>query len=471
MPSAFISCGVLGVVLMGAIPSDDFGTTAAPQPPTVQAADAPSSPDDTAAPTPPAEPEAPEATSKADVPVRTGWGVQGLPLANFNSDDGFGYGARLMVVDRADGTWAPYRYAITAQFFQTTGGVGFHRLIFDAPRLLGTPWRVSVEGALQIERFAPYYGIGNTTEHVPAYETCAREALLMNPDECPGNPEFRGRRYYAYEERTLPRISVNLQRQIHGAWRAYVGHRLRITTVTPTYTRDDLGQSRDGRLLEDAKAGELTGYDGQSGDPFTLRTGELQVGLLYDTRDNEPAPNAGMYHDLSVRVAAVPTGSQYTYGGATNVLRFYVPVVRGPRPLVAAARVFHDVMWGDIPFTAMRSLGGFDFREYFGGLATIRGLPKNRYAGAVKQILNAEIRWTPFVLTPFNQTLAFTVLAGADAGRVWRDLTFSDGGGHTVSGVGGLRIAWNENFIVRIDYGRAFTTKTSALYIDFGHMF
>lgn len=425
---------------------------------------------------PPEEPPTTQTGTASTEPAarsapRTGWGVQGIPILVYNSDDGLGYGGRVMLVDHADGTWAPYRYAITAQFFQTTGGYENHRLILDAPRIFGSRWRLRADAAMLFERYLPYYGIGNTSEYVPAYERCSHDALRANPDVCPDNPEFRGRRYYAYQEQVLPRVWLTAQRDLGGPWSAFGAYRLLMTTVTPTYSRERLGQTRASRLVEDAQAGRITGYDGRDAAPVSLRTAELTIGLVFDTRDKEAAPRSGMYHELSVRGAAAPVGSEYAYGGITSTLRFYLPLLTGPRPLVAAARVFHDVMWGQVPFTAMRALGGLEFSENFGGVYTIRGLPKNRFSGAVKQIVNVELRWTPLTVTPFGQTMAFTLVAAADAGRVWTDLRLADAGGYTLTGVAGIRLAWNENFIIRLDYGRAFTTSSTGVYLGFGHLF
>ena len=71
-----------------------------------------------------------EEPPKAPAP-ETGWNAQGLPLLSYNSDDGFGYGLRLLLIDHASGEPKPYRYALTAQFFQTTKGVAASKSMFE----------------------------------------------------------------------------------------------------------------------------------------------------------------------------------------------------------------------------------------------------------------------------------------------------------------------------------------------------
>ncbi len=404
---------------------------------------------------------------------RTGWGVQGLPLVNFNSDEGFGYGARLMVVDSGDGTQRPYRLAFIAQFFQTTRGVGMHRLIVDAPGFLSSPWRLTTDISLLNDRFSPYYGLGSAAGYEPAFAACEdRGALESDPNACPGNPDFRGLRYYTFEQRSLPSVMLNVRRPLSGPWQVALGYRFRLTTVQTRYTAEELGQARDSRLVEDARAGLLTGLRGDSGAPASFRTAEVTAGLLLDLRDNEPAPVRGMFHELALRGATGVTGSAFSYWGATANLRFYHPVVDDR--LVAALRLFVDVMGGDVPFFLLSSFSGVEWREGWGGIGgvyTARGILKNRLQGQVKALANGELRWRFLTVAPWNQRLDFTLVSFLDAGQAWADLRFLDGGLPRYAGGGGLRIAWEDNFILRLDYGVSPSDGTSGFYLDFNHLF
>lgn len=411
--------------------------------------------------------------SPAVEPPRTGWRVQGLPLVSYNSDEGLGYGARLMLVDAGDGSPVPYRYSVVAQFFQTTNGVAQHRLILDAPRFLESDWRLGATVSLLNDRFSPYFGLGGQSAREPAYEACAdRDALKVDPNACPGNPDFRGLRYYSYEQRTLPSVVLNARRPLRGPWQVALGYRFRLTTVNARYGSKDLGQARDSRLVEDARAGLLSGLDGSEDGAATFRTAEVTASLLLDTRDNEPAPVRGMFHELALRGAAMPTGSGSNYWGATANLRFYQPVFS--ERLVAAARLFVDVMGGDVPFFLLTSFGGVEWLDGWsglGGVYTARGLLKNRLQGQVKALANGELRWRFLSVAPWEQRLDFTLVGFVDAGQAWTDLHFADGGAPRYGAGGGLRIAWNNNFILRVDYGLSPGDGTTGFYLDFGHLF
>ncbi|ATB33056.1 Omp85 family outer membrane protein [Melittangium boletus] len=422
-------------------------------------------------PVPPREVEAPP-IAEASL-VRTGWSVQGLPLLNYNSDEGLGYGARLMLVDRGDGTDRPYRMAIVAQFFQTTRGVATHRLFLDAPRVFSSSWRLGVSVGLLNDRFSPYFGLGEQAEYTPAFAACEdRAALKSEPDVCPGNPDFRGLRYYTFDQRTLPSIMVNGRRPLSGPWQLVLGYRFRLTTVRTRYGADDLGQARQSRLEEDVRAGRLVGLGDNPSGPTLVRTGELNAGLILDLRDNEPAPVRGMFHELALRGASPGTGSAFTYGGASLNLRFYYPLFT--ERLVAALRLFGDVVAGDVPFPLLSTFTGIEWREGFGGIGGVysaRGILKNRLQGQAKLLGNGELRWKFLAVEPGGQRLDFTLIAFLDGGKAWEDPRFQNGSPALYGGGGGLRIAWDENFIVRADYGVSPRDGTTGFYLDFNHLF
>jgi outer membrane protein assembly factor BamA len=423
---------------------------------------------------PTAPPEVPDIPPEAlDAPSsRKGWDFQGVPILNFNTDDGAGYGALVMLVDRADGTYEPYRYSVLLQFFQTTRQVAAHIVNIDAPRFLQSQWRMGVDFAYLRTRFSPYYGLGNTAEHITPFTDCEdRDALKTNPDVCPGNPEFRGLRYYTYDEESLPRVRLNARRQLADEWQLFLGYRLRINRLRLRYSAEDLGQSGDSKLLEDAAAGVFGQYEGGLPDRLTERSSELLVGVQYDTRDIETSPTSGMFHEVALRAGLTPLGSQFNYWGGTLHARFFHPVVPGYRRLVMSWRGLFDAMGGDVPISLLPIYGGLDGRDGHGGVYSARGILSHRYQGPVKLLLNGELRWVPLSIEPGGQQFDFTLAGFVDSGRVWKDLKFAEGGGLKTSVGGGLRIAWNREFVIRMDYGVGITEPTTGFYLDFGHIF
>ena len=218
-----------------------------------------------------------------DARAETGWSPQGLPLISYSSDEGLGYGLRLLLIDHGQGVEQPYRYAITAQFFQTTKAVASHFLSLDAPRFLATRARLGVDLGMVSNRFYPYYGLGNDSTYQPSFDTCGERASLgLDPEHCSGNPDFKGLRYYRYQQRTLPRFKLNLRYDLIGPWKIFAGYRFRLTRITPLYGLDDYGQRDVSQLINDAQAGRITSWDGS--DPSRSfssprRAGDLRSGV------------------------------------------------------------------------------------------------------------------------------------------------------------------------------------------------
>jgi hypothetical protein len=412
--------------------------------------------------------ETSEETAPSEVKPRTGWGLQGMPLFGYDSDTGVSYGARVLLVDSGDGSQRPYRYSVMAQFYQTTRGVTRHLLTVDAPDFLRSPWRLKGQLSLLNDRFSPYYGLGGAATYTQSFDKCEdRNALETEPDVCPGNLDFRGLRYYSFEQRTFPSVILNASRSVSGPLRMALGYRIRFTRVSSRYGPEDLGQARESRFEEDARAGLLRGLDAQ-GTTGSFRTAEVMASLLLDTRDNEPAPVRGMFHELTARAAHTAIGSSFDYWGATAHLRFYHPV--GDERLVAALRILVDVMGGDVPLSLLSSFGGVEWQG-IGGVLSARGILKNRIQGEVKTLANGELRWLFLSVSPLRQQLDFTLAAFVDAGKGWADVSFRDPGLLLYAGGGGLRVAWEKNFIVRLDCGYSPLDGTTGVYLDFYHMF
>jgi hypothetical protein len=193
----------------------------------------------------------------------TGWSPQGLPLFSYSTDEGFGYGARVQLVDHGDGALSPYRLALTAQFYQTTKDVASHFLSLDAPALFGSKFRLGAQLGFFSNRFHPYYGLGNESVYHSTYDACAdRAPLASNPDQCAGDPDFKGLRWYQYDQRTLPDIRVTARYDLEGPLKLFGVYRFRFTRITPLYGAGDLGQHDVSQLVTDAQAGLLTGWNG-----------------------------------------------------------------------------------------------------------------------------------------------------------------------------------------------------------------
>ena len=88
----------------------------------------------------------------------------------FNSDEGFGYGARASIYNYAEGGYNPYFYLTDTQVSFTTEGQKEVFVFFDSPFLLGEGNRLTGEVRYQDNDFTPYYGWGDGSQLLEAFE-------------------------------------------------------------------------------------------------------------------------------------------------------------------------------------------------------------------------------------------------------------------------------------------------------------
>src|SRR5437870_5731534 len=100
-----------------------------------------------------------DSTSKAD------WEWFALPAVNFNSDEGFGYGARLELYNYRGGV-KPYRLMIRPLLALSTKGKRDFTVAIDAPGLLPDGWRIDAFLGREQQVATPWYGVGNNSAKV-----------------------------------------------------------------------------------------------------------------------------------------------------------------------------------------------------------------------------------------------------------------------------------------------------------------
>ncbi len=352
-----------------------------------------------------------------------------LPLVNFSTDMGFGYGA----VGGAyfyHPDYEPFRYSVAVQAFWTTRQIQNHYLRLDAPDIVKGV-RAELRAEYRRELFSPYFGVGNRAEE-----------------------GFSG---------NLAEPAVNYERTFPGVWL-----RVRFKPLGPDHPFEpwvnaefqhyDIGVL-PGSALERERP---TGMEGG-------KSGQLGVGLIWDNRDNETSSTRGGAEEIALRFASRWTFSDYTWGALTLVERRFWQLA-GPR-LVLAQRVVFEWAFGDVPFFELANFGGIQGGEGIGGMSSVRGVPRNRYQGEIKLFSNTELRWNPFDFSLLGQRITAGGIAFFDAGRVWERGQDNGPLWHWHPGAGlGLRFT-AEAAVARIDAGFELETMRPGLYISLGQSF
>lgn len=381
-----------------------------------------------------------------------------LPVLGFDSDLGLQLGVFGTLTSFAPG-YAPFRFRLelllsaTVKLEAATASLPFHddHLQLDLPGLLGDRLRLQVILSWGRYSNSPWYGVGNgSSGEVPAAIAAAGELAAL--------------RWFRYE-RTYPRLDVTarwlLLRRRDGA----LPFRLDLvagTTVTWNQFRID-AQSELGRELALSRG---SGPDAAAFADLLRGSTEhvlpqLRLGLLVEARDHEFVPTRGLRGEVGVRVAPAP--DPLRHAGLWAALTGLLPVV--PGHVVLAANASADVIVGDPPFYELSGIGGD---------SSVRGVPGGRFAGRIKLLSHLELRGFFPRFTIARQRFRLGLALLADAGRVWADfrpvrLEGRDADASTrrlATGLGGgLRLAWGEALLVRLDAAWSPSEDTWGLYI------
>ncbi len=368
------------------------------------------------------------------------FGFGGVPALAYDADNGFGFGV-LGTLYWLDGT-KPYRYALTLQLFMTTKLLTDNFIGLDAVDLFDLPLRLNVEAGYLQTATQNYCGLGAAVTCDPGVAKAA--AAKVRGEQA--REEFERRYYQARFAAPKARVQgrwallpLPNKLEIFGGWRA-----LWYLPGTP------FDEDGDGAPDFYPYPGSLYAQDHPEGEGGLASV--LQLGVMLDGRDNEPAPTRGYWVEGSVRGATPVWGSRWTWAGLNATARGYVPL-DSEREVVLATRLVLDVVVGDIPVFEMARVGGSSDYYAFGGSEMGRGVRAQRFMGKVKALDQTELRWTPAHWAWFDQRFAFGVGAFIDAGLIGDEvLDLGPDAGRVLFGTGALaRLAWNENFVLRLD--------------------
>jgi len=399
-------------------------------------------------------PPAPATPPASAAPARRELNV--VPIAGGDSDVGIGFGEVSDWAGLAPGPPSlvpgalPYRWRLESEAFITfkTQNDAFIVPFQDYSLLLTVPnftarkrMRLDIRGSYTDEATLKYYGIGNASTLPPA------------------SVNIRDTEY----ARIHPTLSVEARFNLAPAWFLQLGNLY-------TYNRLTV---RPGTLLAADQVGGSPDVRAVIGDFNPHGVDLLEVGIEYDSRDNETVTHRGMFHELKARVSPqVPGWLPYGYQQLDATFRFYVTPV--PRWLSLSWRLVGDVLFGAPPFY---ELARFDETPAIGGGKAVRGVPAQRYYGKVKVFENLEARSE---LLPFHvkkKLLVLGVAAFLDAGRVWTEISQAhpelDGGGLGIKyGVGGgLRLQEGQTFVVRADIAWSPDATPIGAYFAAGEIF
>ena len=222
---------------------------------------------------------------------------------------------------------------------------------------------------------------------------------------------------------------------------------------------------------------------------------EINAGVVFDTRDIEAAPNRGIWAEAYLNGNVLT----HKYLKACVYFRHYIDIpihIKAGDPVFAYRLAWQQTIAGETPIYMIQNIPLLVQRnmitEGYGSTGTIRGLRDNRILTEGMAWANLELRVKLVKFTLFNQYFYIAVNPFFDAGvitKAYRTKEFEAAAkmdkitnmpfnniytpgkvGDVVYSAGaGLKIAWNQNFIISAEFAKCFYKPLDAgLWIGIG---
>lgn len=421
--------------------------------------------------------------------IKKGWNVGGLPVVSFDSDLGLQLGALVNLYHYGDGSRYPrYDHSIYVEASWFLKGSGIFRFYYDSDKLI-KGIRTSFDLSYLPDRAFKFYGFNGY------------EAVYNSTWEDDTHGDYLTRVFYRLDRKFF-RAKLDFQGDITSnkfRWLAGADfYDIKMANVDI----DKLNEGKDESSLLPDTAGIFEKYNDwgiidpleRDGGSFTV----FKLGLVYDSRDNEPLPTRGIWTE-----AVLVTAPKFTSTMEGGFMKFalthrqYFTIVKDRLTFAYRLGVQVDVS-GHTPYYAQglmyyATMTGA-YNEGLGGGKTIRGIERNRIIGDGIAYGNFELRWKFVKFHFINQNFYLALSGFFDTGRAIQYVDIEDAinnidwaengenpedyfdlgseSFHSSYG-GGLHIAMNQNFIIAIDYGKALSEKdgTSGLYIGLNFLF
>lgn len=380
----------------------------------------------------------------------------GVPAIGFDPDSGFGGGIIGRVYVYQD-NYQPYKMAFGMKAYLSTKGMNSHELTYDSVRAFDLPLRLTTRLGFYSTRNQNYCGLG----------------ALANCD--PKNID------YSMNRNNFSR-SEFAHHYFHNRFMTFFGDVYTRWLLWQDQAKFELLASYRGRYYLNRDFKNKGPYPGSLFDQdFSSKKNDgylstAEIGVMLDKRDNEVAPTAGYWFESTVRGGSWLIGSAWDYFGANASFRYYYSLDEAHR-FVLASQTILDAVMGDLPYDAISRLGGSSsVSDYLaiGGQYIGRGMREQLYVGKLKAIeqIEARIKAASFKLGSQNFDLVPTVFT--DFGVMAKDFSSlsTDITKLHISFGTGLRIHWNDTFVIRADLGFSPAEKFSPqFYLITGNVF
>ncbi|HTA83705.1 MAG TPA: DUF5982 domain-containing protein [Bacteroidia bacterium] len=393
--------------------------------------------------------------------------LTGVPDMSSDPVNGFGIGAEAQLYfdgKRNDPFFAytAYRANINLSAFYTTKSEREFQLVWDVPYIFNSKWRLRGQCEYMVNPNYLFFGVTEKTLRPLSYypNNDSTKAIVNNAsyDNYENNQVGSISNYNTFQQEEKS-FNVSMEHSwLDGKLRTLIGYEIAFDNITTPLDNNSL-------LHQQAEEGLVTGFGADRG---TL----LQLGVIYDTRDLEPDPSSGAFAEFTNEFSNGALGSEHNFDRIFIHYNYYHSLFKDVfKKFVFAGRIGMGYTVGDAPFYEyMDQWSSEGDINGLGGPQTLRGYVQSRFVAPVMGFANIELRYRFLQTDILKQHLAFSVIPFFDTGGVWdylyrisylKNLRYSEGPG--------MQIAWNEDTILRFDYG--ISAEGTQFYFGIGQIF
>ena len=410
-----------------------------------------------------------EAPAKKE--MKTGWTLSALPSVSYSSDMGFQYGAFGEVYNYGDGsTYPDPLHLIKWEVSHFTKGRTRFFLAYDSKYLIPN-MRLNCSATYITDPLYYFYGFnGNAQSYLP--ELDANNGLA-----------------YYNMNRNMLRLLLDFQGKITpnlswaggiSFWRFNMG----------SFNGEKYGYDPNVTLYNYyKKAGIIKEGEADGGSRL-----ELKAGFVYDSRDVENASNRGIWSELYLSGSPDIAKDGFNYLKLNAHFRHYLTIpinIKAGKPVFAYHLAYQGTIAGETPFYMQQNITTLVLKqmvsEGIGSSNTIRGLMANRVIADGYAWGNFELRVKLVRFQLFKQYFYIATNPFFDCGIITQPYRLDEMAGKTLldgrafgskaqltdlskefiktAGIG-LKIAWNENFIVSVEGAKNFNKGLSSPNAD-----
>lgn len=403
--------------------------------------------------------------------IKKGFGFGALPAVSYDSDLGFQYGALVNLYDYGDGTNYPkYNHSLYLELSTYTKGTTIARVRYDSEKLI-PKIRTTFDVAYVPDQMSDFYGFNG-------YQSVYNPTLSSTY-----------RNFYKNEKNTF-RIKADFQGYFGNSKFGWVAGYAFYNFKMDTVNIDKLGLSAvpGGDLFQKYQNWGLISNAEAAGGSINY----LKVGLKYDTRNQLACPEKGIFTEAVIQSAPKLINQDFPHTKMAIIHRQYFTLAKD---LLFAYRLDYQMTLGKdkVPYFAQPELITSYLiaasNQGLGGKSSIRGILRNRVIGDAVGFGNFEFRYKFFRFDWLKQNFYLGTNVFFDSGLVLKPIaldlsavpstdkaqyfnTYESGKFHSAAGIG-LKIGWNENFVISADFGKAFNKQdgNTGFYIGLNYLF